>query len=60
MSCYFMQNNELFSSAMDEIMLRYSDDPELKITVDSIGTDNTSVAKIKLQSHINNLEDKVI
>jgi hypothetical protein len=55
-----MQNNELFSSAMDEIMLRYSDDPELKITVDSIGTDNTSVAKIKLQSHINNLEDKVI
>jgi hypothetical protein len=53
-----MQNSELYRKATDEILLRYSDEPDLKIMVDSIDSDNASVANIKLQSKINNLKDK--
>lgn len=52
-----MLNDELYRRARDEITLRESDDVELKIGLDRLPSQNTAIAKVMIQSYINQLNE---
>lgn len=52
-----MLNDELYRRARDEITLRESDDTELKIGMDRLPLQNPAIAKVMIQSYINQVND---